>query len=362
VIAKVVVLAFLVASSSSAFAFMRVTPLRGHALDSRSESFIPAAAVAPAPGGRLLVMDWRNGSVWSVDPSAGTSASAVSLPSGLRGVAAIGGSSGHAVLAAAREGVFVMSPDGKLRARLDSMQLHPYVASAVIGDALFGIGSGAAAGSDRRKIATGCLLFRVDLRRDGAEPEALICEDEFADPFARALYPTGALLPSRDGKRLYAVWERLPILWVVGADGGVVAARELAWAEDRAPAPTAEARSRILSHRGAFYAHRTRYRWVQGLLHGPGDSVAVLFREPASRENRFTIDLYDRDGRLLSAREPVDLGLRSPRAHARTVTTSRGEQFIVVNEPNDTFDGVREQRLFRIDLAGHAPKSAPVKR
>jgi hypothetical protein len=109
-----------------------------------------------------------------------------------------------------------------------------------------------------------------------------------------------------------------------------------------------EDRARTLREPGGYYHQRARYRWAQGTLRAPDGGTAVIFREPASRGNAFTMDVYSAEGKKRGGPFTLDLGLQSPLAVARPVSLPDGRQYVLVHEPDETFRAAGAQRFYRV--------------
>jgi hypothetical protein len=307
---------------------------------------IPIARITAGPAGNLACLDWKTLTVKVVSAKGTDLKMDLALPADVH-VTDIGGGDGQMVVTTARHGTFVLSADGSVRARLAMSRFTPYIAATVEGDTAFGMGS---AGDENGRMRDDWLITRVDLRTPAAGPREIVSDEAFADPFARTIFPLGYLLLSADGSTLYAVWEGSPVLEIIPTTGGSPRAVTFATGNDAPPRATRALGESLMTNRNAFYGLRSKFRWPQGLLRGPDDTVAILFREPASRGNAFTIDLYSRDGKKIGSTLSVGIEPRSATAQARTVVATDGRQYVLVNEPNSDYSGVSHQALYAIDL------------
>jgi len=306
---------------------------------------IPIARVTAGPAGALTCLDWKTHAVKVVDTQGADVKIDLALPAAAH-ITNIGGGDGQTVITTARDGTFVLAADGSVRARFGT-SFMPYVAATVHRDVAFGIGS---ASDENGRIRADWLVTSVDLKTPSAAPRAIVTDEAFADPFARSIYPLGYLLLSADGSTLYAVWEGSPVLKVIPTAGGSPRAVPFATGADAPPRATPALRASVIQDRNAFYRLRSQYRWPQGLLRGPGDTVAILFREPASRGNAFTIDVYSRDGTKIGPSVTAGIRPLSATAQARTIVATDGRQYVLVNEPNPDYSGVDHQALYSIDI------------
>lgn len=318
---------------------IRVRPLAAPAF--------PVARVVAGPGGTFTCLDWKMHKLRVISARGADAKVDLAIPAAAQ-ITNIGGGDGQTVVTTAQQGTFVLGTDGSVRARFAATRFTPYVAATSLRNAAFGMGT---AGDEDGRMRNDWLVTRVDLDQPSASPRELITDDAFADPFARSLYPLGYLLISADGTTLYALWEGSPVLHVAPMTSGAPRSISLTRGADAPPQATPALRAAAMTDRNSFYQLRSRFRWPQGLFRGPNDSVAVLFREPASRGNAFTVDVYSRDGKKIGANVPLDLEPRSASAHARVVTASDGRQYVLVNEPNNDASGVQNQHLYAIDMS-----------
>jgi len=319
-------------------ASVRVRPLTAPAF--------PVARFTAGPAGTLTCLDWKTHGVKGIAANGDTSGVQFAVPADAR-ITNVGGGDGRTVLTTATHGTLVLDQDGSVVARFAPTRFTPYVAAATDRRFAFGIGS---AGDASGRVQADWLVTRVDLEKPDAAPRDLVTDDQFADPFARSIYPLGYLLVSADRATLYALWEGSTLLHVIPTAGGSPRTIPVTEGADAPTRATSAMRSAALSDPQAFYRLRSGYRWPQGLLRGPGDAVVILFREPASRGFSFTIDIYSREGRKIGSKLPVDLQPRSATAHARVVTATDGRQYVLVNEPNSDLSGVQNQTFYAIDL------------
>jgi hypothetical protein len=307
--------------------------------------FPAVARVAAGPAGSLLCLDWKTRTLKVLSARGGDARIDLALPAAAQ-VTNLGGGDGQTVVTTSQHGTFVLQKDGSVRARFEAREFAPYVAAAVDRSSAYGMGT---AGDENGRIRADWLVTRVDLEHPKA-PRDLVTDATFADPFARAIYPLGYLLLSSDRSTLYASWEGSPRLYVIPMAGGAAQAITLTAGEKAPPRATPELRAAAIADRDSFYKLRSRYRWPQGLLRGPGDTVGILFREPASGGNAFTLDLYSREGKKLGASLALDVHPRSATAHARVVTATDGAQYVIINELEPGNSGVKNQRLYSVDL------------
>ncbi|MGA7614453.1 MAG: hypothetical protein WBX15_04660 [Thermoanaerobaculia bacterium] len=306
----------------------------------------PVARVVAGPSGTLACLDWITHTIRVVDFGGEEAKIDVAVPASAQ-ITNIGGGDGQAVITTARHGTFVLDANGSVRARFAANRFSPYVAATVDRNTAFGMGS---AGDATGKIHAEWLVTRVDLEAPSNEPKELVTDSAFADPFARSLYPLGYILLSSDGKTLYALWEGSSILHVIPTRGSAPHAITVTSGDDAPPLATPALRASAMADRDAFYRLRSTYRWPQGLLRGPGESIAILFREPASRGNGFTLDLYSPGGKSIASHLAVAIEPRTLTAHARAVVATDGRQYILVNEPKADYSGAKHQALYAIEI------------
>ena len=304
------------------------------------------ARVTAGPAGALACLDWKTGRVKAVTPQGADARIDLAIPVAAQ-ITNIGGGDGQMVVTTAQHGTFVLGQDGSVRGRFATARFTPYIAATIDRDSAFGMGS---AGDETGHIRTDWLITRIDLKTPSAVARDLVNDTTFADPFARAIFPLGYLLLSADHSTLYALWEGSPVLYLIPTAGGSTRTITLTAGADAPPRATPALRSSVISDRNAFYQIRSKFRWPQGLLRGPNGLVAVLFREPAARGNAFTVDIYSREGKKVGATLPLGVEPRSATAHARTVATTDGRQYVIINEPNSDYSGVKNQRLYAIDI------------
>jgi hypothetical protein len=306
---------------------------------------IPVARLTAGPAGTLACLDWKTHMVKVVTAKGADAKIDLALPAEAH-TTNFGGGDGQMVVTTAQHGTFVLGGDGSVRARFGTT-FTPYIAATVDGDVAFGMGS---AGDENGRIRLDWFVTRVDLKTPSAAPRELVSDEAFADPFARSIYPLGYLLLSSDRSTLYAVWEGSPVLEIIPTAGGSPRAVPFATGDDAAPRATPALRASAIQDRTSFLRLRSKFRWPQGLLRGPGDTVAILFREPASRGNAFTLDIYSREGKKIGKSLGVAIQPRSATAQARTVVATDGRQYVLVNEPNNDYSGVNHQALYTIDI------------
>lgn len=314
--------------------------------ESSLDNLSPAVGwIVPAPGGGVLVLNVESGkALWLRDPERGgaTPVDGVAPP-----VLYLGGGDRFALLFN-ESGSVILDDEGAVRHRFARRAISPIGGAVVAGDRLFVLGM-ARSGDPRTGSGdrlSRCLLATVLLDRDDSRAEGVVCGDAPIDIASWSIYAGGHLRAG--GGRVYAVWDGSPDLHVLHDDGRLLRKIRIAEGEDAPPRVTMADRERVLAQQGGYFLHRGRYRWAQGTLEVPGGGFAVLFREPASREHAFTMDIYSDTGDRLARSLPMDLGLRSPGTFARPVTVENGRQYIMVYESDETFRKPKEQRLYRV--------------
>jgi len=310
---------------------------------------VPTVSIARAtagPNGTLTYLDWKTHRMKVVTARGAETKVDLAIPVAAQ-VTNIGGGDGQTVVTTAQHGTFVLGQDGSVRARFPMNRFAPYIAATTDRDFAYGMGS---AGDENGRIRADWFITRVDVKAPSTVPRDLVTDIPFGDPFARSIYPLGYLLLSADHSTLYALWEGSPMLYVVPTAGGPAHTFALSDGADAPPRATPALRASVMADPNAFYQLRSKYRWPQGLFRGPNGTVAILFREPASRGNGFTVDVYSREGKKAGATMPLDLQPRSTTAQARAVTATDGRQYVIVNEPNGDSSDVKNQSFYAIEI------------
>ena len=314
----------------------------------------PVGSIAPAPGGGVMLLTWGSGEPFRLkDPESGE---AVSMDGIAPPVVYFGGGDRFAIMVNPESGSVILNDDGKVRHRFSLRALNPIGGAIIAGDRLFVLGL--AQSGDLRTGAGErlgkCLLVSVPLLDNDPRAEESVCGDVPVEVAAWSIYAGGHL--RRDPRGVYAVWDGSPELYVLDNGGRLVRKIRIAEGSDIPPAVTMADRARVLREQGGYFIHRSRYRWAQGTLAVPGGGFAVLFREPASRDNAFTMDIYSEAGDRLVRSLPMDLGLQSAGTFARPVTLSDGRQYILVVQTDETYRSVKAQRFHRVRFAQPSAK------
>lgn len=331
--------------------FLRFERVAKSPLDRANPASIGAASIAPAPGGGVLFTEWKSGAAFRLeDPDRGT-------PKRLEEVAPpvfyLAGGDELAFFSGPNSGSLVTDRSGSVRHRFHEKALQPIGGAVVAGERLFGAGvvRAGALENPAGEFQSGCPVFTVDFSVDSPRAEPLGCGESKIDAANLAVGGHFRL----DGQEVYGIWDSKPDLFVFSRSGRLLRTIRIV---DSLPALTMEDRKRILREPGGYYHHRARYRWAQGTLRTAEGGTAVIFREPASRGNGFTMDVYSREGRKIAASVPLDLGLKSELAVARPVSLQDGRQYVLVHEPDASFRAAGAQRFYRV-LPSAPPRKKP---
>jgi hypothetical protein len=215
----------------------------------------------------------------------------------------------------------------------------------------------------RSRLRKDCRLFSVDLSETDPIPKPRFCSPEMDTPTGRILRG-GHLLASGTADRVFAVLEALPKLFVLNGQGEVL--KEVSFLEpgESWPRFTAADEAAHTTSDAMPLELRSRLPWCVGLLRWKG-AVGLVFRlwDPAKRESRFVVDLFDEQGAKLA--NDLDLGLESGDFWTllRPMNGPKGKAYVLRTERSGYKAAeVLSQKLFEIQLdrggQGSASKAA----
>jgi|GEM_PF-6284486 len=209
-----------------------------------------------------------------------------------------------------------------------------------------------------------CGLYTVDLRAPRPSHTPILCDPLFDSPTGRILRG-GALVPSLDGKVVFAVAAARPFLTLVGSEGNVIADIRYLPPGETAPHYNAEDEQAQYRSRQAAMEVRDRFPAFLGLLRWR-DQVALLFRHNQGGRTRFTADLFDAKGKRLADDLPILVPEGGAGAHLMPINLADGRCLVIFREMQFSPGGppsiTRQQVLeLKLETAPAVPATASLR-